>query len=91
LLPAAVLAVVGVTLAVSASARAANCSLAEFAYDSACGPEFESPAWGDAAGWTDPSKYSTIALADITGNGTDELVARNDDGVEIWSFDPAVG
>ena len=87
----AVLVVVGVMLAMSASARAANCSLADFAYNGACGPEFESPAWGDAAGWTDPSKYSTIKLADITGNGTDELIARNDDGLEIWTFDTTVG
>jgi hypothetical protein len=88
---AAVLVVVGVMLGGSASARAANCALADFAYNNTCGPEFESPAWGDAAGWTDPSKYSTIKLADITGNGTDELIARNDDGLEIWTFDTTVG
>ena len=79
------------TLAVSASARAANCSLADLSYNGACGPQFESPAWGDTAGWTDPSKYSTIQLADITGNGSDELIARNDDGLEIWTFDTTVG
>ena len=87
----AVLAVVGVMLAMSVSASAADCSLADFSYNGACGPEFESPAWGDTAGWTDPSKYSTIKLADITGNGTDELIARNDDGLEIWTFDTTVG
>ena len=75
--------VIGVMMAVSPAARAANCALADFAYNGACGPEFESPAWGDTPGWTDPSKYSTIKLADITGNGTDELIARNDDGLEI--------
>jgi hypothetical protein len=87
----AVLVGVGVLLAVSGSARAADCALADFAYNGACGPEFESPAWGDTPGWTDPSKYSTIKLADITGNGTDELIARNDDGLEIWTFDTTVG
>src|SRR5271154_1935123 len=64
----ALIAAVAMILAVSASARAANCALADFSYDGICGPEFESPAWGDAAGWTDPSKYSTIQLADITGD-----------------------
>jgi len=78
-------------LAVAVSARAADCALTDYQYNGACGPEFESPAWGDAAGWTDPSKYSTIKLADITGNGTDELIARNDDGIEIWTFDTTVG
>jgi hypothetical protein len=85
-------AVVGLMMAVCPTVRAANCSqLADYDYNGACGPEFESPAWGDAAGWTDPSKYSTVQLADIAGDGTDELIARNDDGVEIWTFDTAVG
>ena len=87
----ALLMVVAVMLAVSEPVRAADCSLADFGYNATCGPEFESPAWGDSAGWTDPSKYSTIKLADITGNGTDELIARNDDGLEIWRFDTTVG
>ena len=64
-----VLLAVGVMLAVSGPARAADCALADLDYNGACGPEFQSPAWGDAAGWTDPSKYSTIQLADITGDG----------------------
>jgi hypothetical protein len=76
----------------SASARAADCSATgDFDYNGACGPEFESPAWGDAAGWAEPSKYSTIQLADITGNGKDELIGRNDDGLEIWTFDTTLG
>lgn len=87
----ALIAALAMTLAASASARAASCSLADFSYNGMCGPEFESPAWGDTAGWTDPSKYSTIQLADITGDGSDELIARNDDGLEIWTFDTTVG
>jgi hypothetical protein len=87
----AALVAVAVMLAVSAPARAADCALPDFGYNATCGPEFESPAWGDSAGWTDPSKYSTIKLADITGNGTDDLIARNDDGLEIWRFDTSVG
>jgi hypothetical protein len=82
---------IAVSLALATSARAADCSLADFSYNGACGPEFETPAWGDGQGWTDPSKYSTIQLADLTGNGVDELIARNDDGIEIWRFDTTVG
>jgi hypothetical protein len=88
---AAVFAVVATMLVVSASAWAVDCSLADYAYNAARGPEYESPGWGDAAGWTDPSQYSTIKLADITGNGQDELIARNSDGLEIWRFDTSVG
>ena len=56
-----------------------------------CGPTFVVPAWGDAGGWTDPSKYSTIQLADVNGDGSDELIARNDQGMEIYWFDTSVG
>jgi hypothetical protein len=82
---------VAAALGSAATARAADCSLADDAYNGACGPQFEQPAWGDGAGWTDPSKYSTIQLADLTGNGVDELIARNDDGIEIWRFDTTLG
>jgi hypothetical protein len=92
MLAAALLGVTAMALAIAAPARAANCpQLADFSYNGTCGPEFESPAWGDGAGWTDPSKYATIQLADITGDGTDELIGRNDAGLEVWRFDPAVG
>ncbi len=73
------------------TSRAADCSLGDFGYNSFCGPEFESPGWGDAAGWSDPSQYSTIQLADITGNGQDELLARSNDGLEVWRFDTSIG
>ena len=91
LLTTTVLLGVAAALGSAATARAADCSLADDAYNGACGPQFEQPAWGDGAGWTDPSKYSTIQLADLTGNGVDELIARNDDGIEIWNFDTTLG
>ncbi len=80
-----------VAFSIPATAQAADCSLAAQSYDGACGPAFQLPAWGDAAGWSDPSKYTTIQLADLTGNGKDELIARNDDGIEIWEFDTTLG
>jgi hypothetical protein len=88
---AAVVVVLAGSLALSSAAVAADCSLADYDYNGACGPEYESPSWGNAAGWTDPSQYSTIQLADITGNGQDELLARNSDGLEIWTFDTTLG
>ena len=86
-----VLIVVGAMVALAASARAADCALADFAYNGACGPEFESPAWGDYGGVDGPSKYSTIQLADSHGEASQELIARNDQGLEIWTFDTTVG
>lgn len=45
------------------------------------------PSWSDAEGWGRPECYSTIALADIDGDGCDELLARSDSGIEAWKFD----
>ena len=74
-----------------AAASISGCPEANPTYFDACGPTFTQPAWGDAGGWTDPSKYSTIQLADLNGDGKDELIARNDQGLEIYWFDTSVG
>ena len=72
-------------------ALADGCPSADVSYNGNCGPTFTVPNWTDAGGWTDPSKYSTIQLADLNGDGTDELVGRNDEGLEFWTFDTTVG
>jgi hypothetical protein len=74
-----VLVLVGL-LTLAGSAQAEDCSLPDLGYNATCGPEYQSPGWGDAGGWSNRSQYSTIKLADITGNGQDELLARNSDG-----------
>ena len=78
-------------MAVPAVAGAQQCPEANPSYTDACGPTFVLPPWGDGGGWTDPSKYSTIQLADVNGDGKDELIARNDQGLEIFWFDTTVG
>ncbi|MFZ0091605.1 MAG: VCBS repeat-containing protein [Solirubrobacteraceae bacterium] len=83
-----VLAIVGMA---AAEAQAQPCPAANPSYDGPCGPTFTVPAWGDGGGWTDPSKYSTIQLADINGDGHDELLARNDQGLEVYWFDTTLG
>ena len=72
-------------------AGAQGCPEASPSYTDACGPTFVLPGWGDADGWSDPSQYSTIQLADVNGDGRDELIGRNDEGLEIWWFDTSVG
>ena len=42
-------------------------------------------------GGTTPPKHSTIQLADVNGDGKDELLGRGDAGLEIWTFDTSVG
>jgi hypothetical protein len=72
-------------------AGAQQCPEANPTYTDTCGPTFVVPAWGDGGGWKDPSKYSTIQLADFNGDGKDELLARNDQGLEIYWFDTTLG
>jgi hypothetical protein len=77
--------------AVPAVAGAQNCLETSPSYMDACGPTFAVPTWTDAGGWTDPSQYSTIQLADVNGDGKDELLGRGDAGLQIWWFDTSVG
>jgi hypothetical protein len=77
--------------AAPAVAAIQGCPEASPTYFDSCGPTFTVPAWGDAGGWTNASKSSTIQLADINGDGKDELIARNDQGLEIYWFDTSVG
>jgi hypothetical protein len=56
------------------------------------GSGFEAPTvwrsgFGDEAGWADPSRYSTLRLADVTGDGRDDLCARDADGLRCWASD----
>ena len=91
LLVAAVVLAVAAGLLAPGVAGAQGCPEANPTYFDACGPTFVLPGWGDADGWTDPSQYSTIHLADVNGDGTDELIGRNDQGLEVWWFDTSVG
>ncbi len=77
-------------LAAPAPVRA-DCPSGDESYTGPCGPTFTTPMWGDAAGWTDPSKFSTIQLGDVNGDGKDELLGRGDSGIEIWTFDTSLG
>jgi hypothetical protein len=87
---AALLVTVSLAFAPSSAAGAA-CPSADTSYLGNCGPGFAMPNWTDAGGWTDPSKYSTIQLADVNGDGSDELIGRNDAGLEIYWFDKTYG
>jgi hypothetical protein len=60
-------------------------------YTDACGPTFVLPSWGDAGGWTQPEQYETIQLADVDGDGDDELLARTPAGVAVHDFDKTFG
>src|SRR4051812_49470028 len=74
-----------------APAAADGCPSADQSSLGNCGPMFAVPSWTDAGGWNDPSQYSTIQLADLNGDGADELIGRSDAGVQIYRFDTTLG
>ncbi|MDQ3038069.1 MAG: phosphodiester glycosidase family protein, partial [Myxococcota bacterium] len=47
------------------------------------------PAWGNAAGWSEPSRYGTIRVGDVDGDGRDDLCGRAESGVECFASDGA--
>jgi hypothetical protein len=88
---AALVVAVSCTLAPSVAAAPACPSDVDTSYTGNCGPQFVVPNWTDAGGWNDPSQYATIQLADVNGDGSDELIGRADDGIEIFWFDTTLG
>jgi hypothetical protein len=41
----------------------------------------------DGTNWTLPQYYETIRLADIDGDGQEELLGRSSSGLQVWKFD----
>jgi hypothetical protein len=77
--------------AASSGAQGSACPEVTPAYTGPCGPTFVLPGWGDAGGWTNPEQYETIQLADVDGDGDQELLARTPAGIEIHDFDKTLG
>lgn len=46
------------------------------------------PALADGGIWEEPQYYATIQLGDVNGDGADELLAREADGLHVWRFNP---
>jgi hypothetical protein len=53
----------------------------------AFGPQLEGPAMSDANQWFLPRQYNTIRLADIDGDGLEDLCARKIEGTRCWLSD----
>ena len=49
---------------------------------------FQFPLWNDGVKWNLPGNYTSIQLADIDGDGQDELLGYGPFGIEIWHWDP---
>jgi hypothetical protein len=50
----------------------------------AFGAAIAGPLLSDAAGWNAPERYSTIRLADVDGDGDDDLCANGAAGFDCW-------
>jgi hypothetical protein len=90
---AALLVAVWCALAPSPAAAATcpNANADDSKYTGNCGPWYALPNWTDMGGWDDPSQYSTIRLADVNGDGKDELIGRSAAGLQIHRFDTTFG
>jgi hypothetical protein len=49
------------------------------------------PKLSDADSWANLAYYPTIQTADIDGDGREELLARDMDGMRAWHYDDATG
>ena len=49
---------------------------------------FQFPLWSDGTKWNLSGLYNTIQLADIDGDGQDELLGYGPFGVEVWHWEP---
>ena len=86
------LAALVVALGPAALPASASCPQATSpSWTDACGPSFVLPGWGDGGGWTDPEQYATIQLADVDGDGADELLGRTPTGLAVQVFDKSFG
>lgn len=50
------------------------------------GPAIQGPNLTDASGWSDASNFSTMRLADVTGDGRLDVCARGNAGMNCWPF-----
>lgn len=48
---------------------------------------FEFPLWSDGLHWNQPQYYTSIQMADIDGDGQDELLGKGPSGIEVWHWD----
>jgi len=49
---------------------------------------FQYPLWNDAVNWNLPGFYNSIQLADIDGDGQDELLGYGPFGIEVFHWEP---
>lgn len=66
-------------------ARGANGVVCFRAQEGGFGPAIDGPAWSDDAGFDQVSRYSTIRLADVTGDGKADLCARESAGFRCYA------
>jgi hypothetical protein len=46
-------------------------------------------ALADTSGWADRSNYESLRIADIDGDGSEDVCGRGDGGVACWAYDGA--
>ena len=48
----------------------------------------DGPPLSDDGGWNNPAYYSTIRYGDIDGDGAEEMIVKDGNGIETWKYFP---
>jgi len=55
------------------------------------GPNYLVPGLTDLGGWLQRAHWQNILYGDLTGNGAQDMVARGQQGIEVYRFNPTLG
>ncbi len=87
---AAAAAIVACTYPLAAAAQSCPAADPNQNYNCPIGPIYALPGWGNVP-WALPQYSQTIVAGDLDGDGRDELIGRDAQGIHVWSFDTVRG
>lgn len=67
----------------------ANCS-DPTDYNCPVGPIYATPTWGNVP-WLNPEYFETIQTGDVDGDGVDDLIGRDANGLHLYMYDGSLG
>ena len=87
---AAAVAIVACTYPLATAAQSCPAADPNQNYNCPIGPIYALPGWGNVP-WSQPQYSQTIVAGDLDGDGRDELIGRDAQGIHVWSFDTVLG
>src|SRR5689334_22997759 len=59
-------------------------------YNCPVGPVYVTPSFGNVP-WLNPEYFQTIQTGDVDGDGVDDLIARDANGLHLYMYDASLG